>query len=205
MSDKYLKNKLTILVLGRSGSGKGTQAEFILHRLGKGSCHLETGRFIRQLIKKRKNLTIGIIQGIMDRGGLTPPWFASFTWLKKIIEDGHADKHLVADGSPRSVWEAELYDNVMKVHGRMLPLCIYIDVNLKEGIRRLLLRGRKDDTASVIRNRMDFFRRDVLPTVSYFENHGRLIKINGNPSSDIVWREIDKALAKRLGKKWPAR
>lgn len=198
-----MKNKLTIVVLGRSGSGKGTQAEFILRRLGKDAYHLETGSFIRQLVKEKNNLTIGVVKEITERGELTPPWFAAFTWLKKIIEEGHADKHLVADGSPRSLWEAELYDNVMKVHGRTLPLCVYIDVNLKEAIKRLLLRGRKDDTSLAIRNRMEFFRRDVLPAIRYFKKHGRLIKVNGNPSPDVVWREIDKALAQRLGKKWP--
>ena len=205
MENKSLKNKLTIVVLGRSGSGKGTQVKFILQRLGRGAYHLETGRFIREVVKRKKNATTKIVKEITERGELTPPWFAAFTWLKKIIEDGQADKHLVADGSPRSLWEAELYDNVIKVHGRILPLCIYIEVSLKEATKRLLLRGRADDTSSAIRNRMTFFKRDVLPAIRYFKNRGRLIKVNGNLSPDIVWREIDQAFAKRLGEKWPNR
>ena len=79
MSDAVtLKNKITVVVLGRSGSGKGTQARFILARLGKGEYHMETGRFLREVLK-RKNPTTKIGQEIMDSGRLFPVWFVIYT------------------------------------------------------------------------------------------------------------------------------
>ena len=52
---KNLKGKLTLVVLGRSGSGKGTQAHFILQRLKRqGVFHLETGRFLRELLAQMR-------------------------------------------------------------------------------------------------------------------------------------------------------
>lgn len=202
MGKIQLKNKLTLVVLGRSGSGKGTQAEFIIKRLNRaGAAHLETGRFLRQLILK-SNPTINILRIDMLRGKLAPSWLAAFLWLKQLIEKGHADKHLVFDGAPRRIWEAELIDEVMLWHKRALPICIYIDVGYKEGMRRLLLRGRRDDKPVAIKNRMKFFDENVLEVINYYKKNGRMLHINGNPSREAVWKELDMALARKFGKRW---
>ena len=202
-NSKALKNKLTLVILGRSGSGKGTQADFIIQRLKKdGVCHLETGRFLRKLIKK-SNPTTNILRNDMLCGKLAPSWLAAHLWLKQLIEGGYANKHLVFDGAPRRIWEAELIDEVMLWHKRSSPVCIFIDVTVKEGTRRLLLRGRKDDKPAAIKNRMKFFDKNVLPVLRFYKKEGRLIHINGNPSADIVWREIDKKLAENFDRRWP--
>lgn len=206
MKSKSLKNKLTFVILGRSGCGKGTQAKFVLERFGKNKArHLETGRFFREIIAKYKNPTTEIARGVMARGHIFPAWLSASTWLKLVVEEGIADRHWVFDGAPRWLWEAKLIDEVMQWHGRPLPLCIYIDTSLKEATRRLLLRGRPDDNRQAIRNRMRFFSKYVLPTISFFKKEGRLIEVNGNMPPDVVWKEIDQKLAKRLGKKWPRR
>lgn len=199
---RSLKNKLTLVILGRSGSGKGTQAEVISKRLNRtGVAHLETGRFLRQLIVK-SNPTINILRTDMLRGKLAPSWLAAFLWLKQLIEKGHADKHLVFDGAPRRIWEAKLIDEVMLWHKRALPICIYIDVGYKEGMRRLLLRGRRDDKPGAIKNRMKFFDENVLPVIRFYKKERRLLRINGNSPPGVVWREIDSALTKGFAKKW---
>lgn len=200
-----LKNKLTLVVLGRSGSGKGTQAEFIVKKLQKkgGVRHFETGRFLRDILKK-KNVTSDLGKKVMREGKLFPSWFAAYTWLKELIEKGHADKHLVYDGAPRQLWEAELIDWVMDWHGRSKALCVRIDISEEEAMRRLLKRGRKDDERRAIKNRLAFFRKYVVKTWKYYESHGRLIHVNGEQSIKDVWREIDLKLKKRLKKKWPS-
>jgi len=202
MRNKNLRNKLTLVILGRSGSGKGTQARFIISRLGKRYAkHLSTGYFLRELLKK-PGLTVRILQKAMSRGELAPAWLAAHLWLRELVENGHADKHLVFDGAPRRIWEAGLIDEVMRWHKRVLPVCLYIDVSYQEGMRRLLLRGRKDDRAAAIRNRMKFFVKDVLPVIDFYRRRGRLVRVDGNSAVEIVRRNIDKALAKKFGSKW---
>lgn len=193
------KNKLTFVFVGRSGSGKGTQALFLLRKLGfKKSCHLETGRFLRKVIKKN-NHTIFLAKKLMREGKILPSWMAAFTWLQKVIEKGVADKHLVFDGAPRGVWEAELIDEVIAWHGRPLPICIYVDVSEKEAIRRLLGRNRSDDYLASIRNRLRFFIKDVLPVVEYYKKRNRLIHLDGNTTIEQVSVRLSEALAKKLG------
>lgn len=196
---------MTIVVLGRSGSGKGTQARFILKRLESGGVfHLETGRFLRDLIE-RKNVTTELARTrFMETGELFPWWFPIFLWMRALVEGGNADKHVVGDGTPRRLSEARLIDEIMAWHGRPLPVCVYVDVGRKEAYRRLLARGRGDDTPDAIKNRLDYFPRDVAPVLRYYARHGRRVRVNGRLRPEKVFEEIDAALKKKLGAQWPS-
>ncbi len=199
---KSLKDKITLVILGRSGSGKGTQARFLLQRFGrKNSHHMETGRFLRELLKKN-NHTSRIVRRWMEQGRLFPSWLPVYTWLKELIEKGASEKNLVFDGAPRRIWEAELLDEVMQCYNRPLPICIYIDLSIKEATARLFKRGRADDVPSSIRNRLSFFEKDVLPVMKYYQKRKRLLKVDGNFLENKVRQDIDRVLVKRLGKFW---
>lgn len=198
-----LKNKLTFVVLGRSGCGKGTQAKFILQRLGmKKTEHLETGRFFREIMDKFNNPTVEIARKVMARGEIFPAWFSAATWLKLVIEEGIASKHWIFDGAPRWLWEAKLIDEVAQWHGRLRPVCIYIGTSRKEATKRILARGRADDTALAIKNRMGFFQKRVLRVIQYYGNQGRLVRVDGNPPPKEVWNQIDRSLRRRIGGRW---
>lgn len=202
-SRQSLSSKLSLVVMGRSGSGKGTQAQCILDRLGKESYHIETGRVLRELLTHENPTTI-LARDIMKTGGLFPSWFGAFAWLRELIEHGHAGSHLVFDGAPRKVEEARLMDEVMGWHGRSLPLCIYVDVSEKQASARLLARHRDDDHPAAIHNRMQFFKKDVLPVISFYRRNARLIHVDGERSIEEVWQEIDKKLAVYVKHLWPS-
>lgn len=203
LKSSALKNKLTLILLGRSGSGKGTQAKFILKRLRPGGvCYIGTGNLMRAFMKK-KGLTALRTREVMKQGNRHPSWLAVFLWIKKLIEDDRTHHHVIFDGAPRGVGEAVTIDEFMEWHGRNLPLCIYLDVSGSEVARRLLQRGRIDDTKRTIHNRLAYFPKLVLPVIHYFKRKKRLIYINGEQSIEKVRRDIDQALAQRLGKRWP--
>lgn len=198
-----MEHNLTLVFLGRSGCGKGTQAKFVLERLKpQGVFHMETGRFLRELLEK-KNVTTELARTrIMERGELFPWWFPMYLWSRELIEHGEADKHLVGDGTPRRIFEAKFLDDVIGWHGRSLPLCIYIDLDEEEAEKRLLARGRADDNLAAIRNRLQYFPKDVMPVIRYYRRHRRLIRVDGALSPELVWQQIDRRLTKRLGEKW---
>jgi len=204
MKKSRLEDKLALVVLGRSGSGKGTQARFLLARLKKrGVFHMETGRFIRALMTTYDNPSTKIAREVMARGQIHPSWFAAYGWLKEFIEKGCAAENLVFDGACRRLWEAKLLDDVMVWHKRPLPLCIYIDVSRREARERLLGRGRTDDKPETIRNRLDYFPREVLPVIRYYARHGRMIRVDGSAAPEEVFVQIDRALAEKFGARWP--
>ena len=203
-SNLLLSSKLSLVVMGRSGSGKGTQAQYILERLGKGAYHIETGRVLRELLT-HKNPTTVLAREIMKTGSLFPSWFGSFAWLRELIEGGHGGEHLVFDGAPRRVEEARLLDEVIKWHGRSLPFCVYVDVSEKQASARLLARGRDDDHPAAIHHRMQFFKKDVLPIIRFYRHQERLIHVNGERPIEEVRQEIDEKLLLHLKQLWPLR
>lgn len=202
MQSLGLHHKLTLVLLGRSGCGKGTQARFLLeHFKPRGAHHIETGRFIREMIRG-KSITAVITRRRYGRGEIMPAWIPVYLWTNELVEKELVEDHLIFDGAPRRLIEAKVLDEFMAWHGRPLPVCIYIDITRKEAARRLLARGRMDDTSAVIKNRLDYFSREVLPVIRYFAKHRRMIRVDGAPAPEIIAAEVDAALRKKLGKAW---
>lgn len=188
-----LKKSFTLVLVGISGSGKGTQAKFLLGRLRR-THYISTGLLLRQFAKK-DNPIAKRVRLILEKGFLTPGWLASFMWMREIIEQVKEGESLLFDGAPRQKYEAELLDEVMAWQKRPLPVALYINIGPKEAEKRLLLRGRGDDMKQAIQHRINFFYKDVIPMVRYYKNHKRLIMINGEQPPEKVWRDIKKALA----------
>lgn len=202
------RKKLTLIFMGRSGCGKGTQAKYALARLKKlGVSHLETGLFLRQLVGRYHNPTTELARTIMNQGGFVPPWFPVFPVLKKMMENGIIVNHWIVDGSPRRVWEAELIDDIMLAHRRTAPIAVHIELSSKEATKRLILRakteGRSDDTKRAIQNRMKSFSKHTVPILRYYKKTDRLITVKGDQLQEKVWKEINAALGKRFKKYWP--
>lgn len=187
-----MRKPKTILLIGISGSGKGTQALFLKRAL-KPSRHIEIGG----LLRKHMHLSTPVwrhIRLVMKRGDLAPWWSAVLMWLPELAGHLRKNEHLIFDGSPRTMKDAHIIDEVMKDLNRSRPIAVYITLSEREAIRRLLERARADDTQGAIRRRFGFFRREVLPVVNYYRRRGRLINVNGDQGVRAVWNDIKKAL-----------
>lgn len=192
MSKRSRRKPETFVLLGISGSGKGTQAEFIRRAL-RGSRHISTGEGLRRMARKR-NLVGRYISAILRRGGLIPYWAPSYIWLSEFLEHLRGDEPLIFDGAPRRLEEAELLDNFMRDVGRPLPVAVHVRLSPRLARVRLLKRGRSDDTSRAIRARFRFFETSVRPVIAYYQRHHRLITVNGAKSVPGVWREIRESL-----------
>ena len=199
-----LKDKITLVKIGRSGCGKGTQAKLLVDKLDRfGMRHLETGQVLRDLIKKTENPTTARARQILKEGGFVPWWFAVYTWLRVFIEEGAIAHNLIFDGSPRKVLEAGLLDDVLDWHGRPLSICVYINVGYDECKKRLMLRKRVDDNPQAIINRLTAFEADVVPVIKYFQEKGRLLEVNGEQNPEKVQEELVYKLKEKLENLWP--
>ncbi len=187
-----MKKPLTIVVLGRSGCGKGVQIERLKNAL-RPLLAIHTGARFRELVG-RKTLAASVARGFLAKGNLAPTWLASFMWIDALMRELDSKKNVLFDGSPRMYEEAKLLDDVLGWFGRKDIIALYIDISEREAARRLMERGRGDDHPSAIKNRLSFFTRHVMPTIKYYRRTGRLIRINGEQSVDDVSRDIAKAL-----------
>lgn len=185
----------TFVFLGISGSGKGTQADFIRRSLAK-SRIVSTGDGFRRILS-RPNFLGRYIGGIYRRGGLMPYWAAAHVWLDDFFLRLDRKEHIIFDGAPRRVKEAPMLDDFFSDVGRPLPLAIYLRLPARIARKRLLSRGRSDDHPRAIDERFSFFIKHVIPVIRYYRRHGRLITINGDQSIDAVRRDIRHALKLR--------
>lgn len=187
-----MKKLFEVVLLGRSGCGKGEQVKRLTRKL-KNTLVIHTGDRLRSLALQ-KTMTGKRVEGVLTRGELVPGWLASYTWLDTIIRELGDAQHILFDGTPRQTSEAKYLDEVLHWYGRKNLFVLYIDVSEKEVTRRLLLRGRGDDHKDAIKRRMAYFSKQVLPAVKYYQKTKRLIRINGEQPIEKVFADICRAL-----------
>lgn len=190
-----LPRPLTLVFLGRSGSGKGTQAEMLLKHLGESdACYIVTGNLFRGLAAK--DTVIGRkVAHQLKVGELPPDWLANTLWQHELVERlVQDDQMIVFDGALRHVPEAIALEAVLAWLGRPKAIPILIDVTREEAFKRLKLRQRADDKDEAINRRLDWYDEDVSQVVAYYEKLGRLVRVDGMPAPDQVFRNLLEAL-----------
>lgn len=187
-----LKKPFTIVLVGLSGSGKGTQAE-LLRPYVRPVQFVQTGKLLRKLTAGHSALARKT-KAVITRGDLVPSWLAVHMWSEEMVKKLKAGENLLLDGSPRKKIEAEALDERLRWLGRPLSVALYISLSAGEARRRLRGRGRTDDTPAGIANRLKFFKKDVVSTLVYYRRNRRLITINGEQNIPDVFRDIKKAL-----------
>src|SRR3989344_8404765 len=111
-----LRKPYLIVILGRPGSGKGTQAT-LLEKKFKFE-HLSTGQLLRDRAKKRDFLG-KVIHKTLDAGKLMPTPIVFQLWMPRLERFRHQKKFkgVLFDGSPRKLYEARMLDETMEFYG----------------------------------------------------------------------------------------
>lgn len=192
--------KETLIFIGASGSGKGTQVELLKQELQKRDpatpiFYLQTGQYFREFVKGNSHAA-AIAREAQERGELLPGFLAMWLWSDIFVKNLTGNEHLIIDGSPRTVDEAEHLDAAFKFFKREHPTVVYIKVSPQWSSKRMTERATKesraDDSRESIKRRLAWFEREVLPTVDrYRRDHDyNFIEINGEQSIADVNREI---------------
>jgi len=191
-----MENKhINILMLGRAGSGKGTQVKLLEKFLSKkqGVDIVDGGHLLRNLISENKSITTIKVQKTMELGELVPTWLSTTMYINKILSCIHVNKSLIFDGV-RRIKQVKLLTEVLNWHERNSLIGIHIHIAEEEVYKRLKSRNRHDDNDEAIKRRMVVFKKEVLPTLKYFEKENRLITINGHNKPEIIFENIKAEL-----------
>lgn len=180
----------TFVFLGRPGCGKDTQIEFLLQRdEWREAVKIMAGDLFRELSEKDSALGRKVKE-ILDKGGLPPLWLASFLWISQLVAKVKGEEILLFGGSPRRRREAELLDEVLEFMGRPKAVAVVFVIRREESLKRLLLRGRHDDSKERIQNRLSWFESDVIPAIGYYREDGRLVEVDGEKPREAVFEEL---------------
>src|SRR3989338_1095380 len=191
-----MEKPLNIIFLGLSGSGKGTQVGLLKEKLEDywPMQIIVTGDFFRDLAKQDTDVGRRI-KKIQEEGGWPFDDLATTGWMYKIAYTVKENEGILCDGFPRRVPEAQNLDRFLTYLERIeRTRVIYLTTSEEAVQKRMLARGRADDTEQAIMGRISYFRERVLPVIDYYKAEGRLMKIDGEQDVKKVHADIVKAL-----------
>jgi adenylate kinase len=185
---------MNLLVLGPQGAGKGTQAKRIASDYD--IPHISTGDMFRAAIAARTPLGQRV-EPILAGGELVPDELTVAMIRDRLAEDD-ARNGFVLDGFPRNLAQAEALDAMLGEIDRGLDAILYFDLPDDVGFERMLKRARDenraDDTAEVIRRRLQIYHDETEPVVEHYRTTGKLVPLHAARSIEEVYREIQQAL-----------
>lgn len=183
------------IIMGKSGCGKGTQVELFKKKIeeknGNKTLHIETGSLLRELVKKG-SYTSQKTKEIIENGALMPESIVIGLWAGHLIENYTGKENMLFDGCPRKLMEAELLDGTLNFYKTPKYKVIHVNVSDEWATKRLLARGRKDDTPEGIAKRMEWFEKEVMQSINFFKTNPAcdFIDVNGEQSIEEVHSEI---------------
>src|SRR3989344_4291967 len=122
----------TVVFVGRSGCGKGTQADLLKNRIARLDkakrqiLYVETGDRFRKFIRD-KGYSSELSKKLYEKDERQPDFMACFMWGTMLVEELGPNMHLMFDGAPRSHAEALLMTTALKFYERLKPTIIYLD------------------------------------------------------------------------------
>lgn len=189
------------IFIGRSGCGKGTQAQLLQKEMKTRDLgdffYVETGDVFRDFIKG-DGLSNVKSRAIYESADRQPDFLACYMWTEYLISHFKKPTHVIFDGTPRSFVEAKVLETALDFYQFDKIFVIYIDVSREWSQEHLLTRGRSDDqTIAKIDKRLNWFDVDVTPALDYFEKSPRynFCTINGEQSIDSVHADILKMVS----------
>lgn len=182
----------TVLMMGKTGSGKGTQSKLLADRLGFKV--FSSGDKFRE-IRLRQDWLGARVREDYDQGLLMPHWYASYLFEEAFFNTP-PEQGIIFEGSGRKKPEAELFNEVATWLRREYVV-FNIIVTDDEVVRRSKGRGRSDglDEESKIRNRLKEYEIHTGPAIEYFRSLGRVIDIDGMPAAEAIHEDIVKKLS----------
>lgn len=181
---------MRIVFLGPPGAGKGTQAQRLKDYLN--ICHLSTGEMLRQAVEAGTKLGREA-DSFMNVGKLAPDEV-----VVGIVGDRLGDKDCALgclfDGFPRTVQQAESLDQMLAERNMPLDLVLALDVSEPQLVKRLLARGRPDDTREAISERFRQYSRLTQPLLDYYRDRQILRQIDAEGTPDEVFVKIRGAV-----------
>ena len=191
---------MIIVLFGKPGAGKGTQAPLLAAALGVPT--LATGDELRAAIRAGSALDLEA-KGYMDRGDLVPD-SVILGIIKQALSDPRMSGGALLDGVVRTVPQAQGLATVCAELGTRVDAVLAFDIDDDEIVHRLAGRTvcescqppytgrapgskcdkdggtvvrRKDDEPEAIRNRLAVYERQTAPVLAWYRAHGTTVAV----------------------------
>jgi adenylate kinase len=178
---------INIVLFGKPGAGKGTQAEFLKEKYKL--THISTGDVFRFNLKNDTELGKQA-RVYMDAGDLVPDELTTKMLIDEVNK--HPDTNgILFDGYPRTISQAEALDTFLESIGSKVTATVALEADDEILIQRLLERGKTsgrpdDQDEEKIRNRYQEYNEKTAPLMGYYNVQNKFHSVNGIGSIDEI-------------------
>lgn len=179
-----------VVIFGKPGSGKGTQANFLKDKYDL--YHISTGDLFRKNILNETDLGIEA-KSFLDNGDLVPD-IVTIKMLENEVTENKGVKGFIFDGFPRTLNQAESLDVFLESVNQKINVTIALEVDEDELITRLLDRGKTtnrsdDQDIQKIKNRFNEYNNKTSVLINFYQKQSKFYSVNGHGSvEDITLR-----------------
>ena len=176
-----------IVIFGKPGSGKGTQANFLKEKYSL--YHISTGDLFRKNISNKTKLGIEA-KSYLDSGDLVPD-SVTIKMLENEVLQNKKVKGYIFDGFPRTLAQAKSLDTFLNSINLKINATIALDVDENELITRLLDRGKTtnrsdDQDLEKIQNRFNEYNNKTSILINFYDKQGKFYSVDGKGSVDDI-------------------
>ena len=217
---------MRVILLGKPGSGKGTQARRIGERQKIPT--LSTGELMRRAVKEESPVGRQF-KDYLARGQLVPDELV-LALIQARLEGPDCAAGFLLDGFPRTIGQAEALECWLLAQRRLLAGAVYIEVPDALLVERATgrrfcpqdggvyhvrlappkvadhcdlcggaLQQRNDDRVEVVRTRVDVYQENTAPLLGYYGARGLLRTVDGVGTPEAVGTRIETALRGEVG------
>ena len=186
-----------IVLFGKPGAGKGTQASVLKEKFEL--VHISTGDVFRYNISNQTELGT-LAKSYMDKGELVPDSVTINMLSDEVDRSITQAKGYIFDGFPRTIAQAEALDAFLFEKGMQVDATIALEADEDELTARLLERGktsgRTDDTDDTkIRTRFAEYNAKTAPLIEFYKKQNKLYSVNGIGEIDQITDRIASIIA----------
>ena len=187
---------INLILFGKPGSGKGTQAEFVKKKYEL--IHISTGEVFRYNISQKTDLGI-LAKSYMEKGDLVPD-NVTIQMLEAEVNKTPNANGFIFDGFPRTTLQAEMLDEFLKNKKLKISMTIALEVDENILIDRLISRGKDsgrvdDQDRSKIQNRFEEYNKKTSTLINYYRSQNKFFEIQGTGEiseiSERIFNVID--------------
>ena len=184
-----------IILFGKPGAGKGTQAEFLKEKYKL--THLSTGDIFRFNIKNETDLG-KLAKTFIDKGDLVPDE-VTIKMLEFEVDKNQDSKGFLFDGFPRTLAQANALDAFLASKNQVITATIALEADDEILVQRLLERGKTsgridDQDEESIRNRYQEYNDKTAPLMHYYKNQDKFYAVNGIGAIQEITQRLTKVV-----------
>ena len=186
---------INIVLFGKPGAGKGTQAEFLKGKYNL--THLSTGDIFRYNIKNDTELG-QLAKTYMDKGDLVPDE-VTIKMLESEVDKNPHSAGFLFDGFPRTLAQADALDAFLESKGQSITATVALEANDEILVQRLLERGKTsgrpdDQDEEKIRNRYQEYNEKTAPLMEYYQGQGKFYAVDGIGAIEEITQRLSNVI-----------